>query len=60
MKEQGNYNFRNQTDFVFRQVKSVTYGCQSIRLLGLKIWENLAIDFKNKESVNSFKTANKI
>ena len=32
-KEQGGYNFRNQTDFVIPQVKSVSYGLESIRFL---------------------------
>ena len=39
IKEQGNYNLRNQTDFVIPQVKSVNRGLESIRLLGPKIWK---------------------
>ena len=57
VKEQGNYNLRNQTDFVIPQVKSVNHGLESIRFLGPKIWESLPNDLKNKESVDSFKTA---
>ena len=56
VKEQGNYYFRNQTDFVIPQVRSVDYGLESIRFLGPKIWESLENDLKNKESVDSFKT----
>ena len=37
IKEQGNYNLRNQTDFVIPQVKSVNYALESIRALGPKI-----------------------
>ena len=55
--EQGNYNLQNQTDFVSFQVKTVNYGLESIRVLGPKLWENLPNDLKNKESVDSFKTA---
>ena len=55
VKEQGNYNLRNQTDIVTPQVKSVNYGLESIRFLGPKIWESLPNDLKNKESVDSFK-----
>ena len=33
-KEQGNYNLRNQTDFLIPQVKSVNYSLKSIRVLG--------------------------
>ena len=46
IKEQGNYNLRNQTDFVIPQVKSVNYGLESIRFLGIKIWESLTNDLK--------------
>ena len=34
IKEQGNYNLRNQTDFLIPQVKSVNYGLESIPVLG--------------------------
>ena len=37
VKEQGNYNLRNHTDFVIPQVKSVNYGLASMRVLGPKI-----------------------
>ena len=46
IKEQGNYNLRNQTDFVILQVKSVNYGLKSIRFLGIKIWESLTNNLK--------------
>ena len=55
VKEQGNYNLRNQTDFVIPQVKSVNHGLESVRFLGSKIQEILPNDLKNKESVDSFK-----
>ena len=37
VKEQGNYNLQNQTDFVIPQVKSVNYGLESILFLRPKI-----------------------
>ena len=37
VKEQGNYNLRNQTDFVIPQVKSVNHGLESVRFLGPKM-----------------------
>ena len=37
VKEQGNYNLRNQTDFVIPQVKSENHGLESTRFLGPKI-----------------------
>ena len=57
VKEQGIYNLQNQADFVISRVKSVNYGLETIRVLGPKIWESLPNDLKNKESVDSFKTA---
>ena len=57
VKEQGDYNLRKQTDFVIPQVKSVNHDIESIRFLGPKIWEKLPNDLKNKESVDSSKTA---
>ena len=48
---------RNQKDFVIPQVQSVSHGLKRIRFLVPKIWESLPNDLKNKESVDSFKTA---
>ena len=42
VKEQGNYNSRNQTDVVV----SESYGSESIRVLRPKIKESLPNDFK--------------
>ena len=36
VKDQGNYNLRNQTDFVIPQVKSVNHGLEIIRSLRTK------------------------
>ena len=57
IKEQGEYNLRNQADFVVPYVKSVNSGFESIRHIGPKIWESLPQDLKNKETIDSFKTA---
>ena len=57
VKEQGNDNLRNQTDFVIPQVKSVNH-LESVRFLGPKIWESLPNDFKNKESADSLRDGN--
>ena len=35
-KEQGGYNFRNQTDFVIPQVKSVSYGLEKHTFFRMK------------------------
>ena len=59
VKEQGNYNFQTQTDFIIPQVKSVSSSLESIGVLGPKICEALPNDLKNKESVENFKNATK-
>ena len=60
VKEQWIYNFRNQTDFVIPQVKSVNYGLERIRVLEPKKWDSRPNDLKNKELVDVIKTAIKI
>ena len=57
VKKQGNYDLRNQTDFVIPQVKSVNYKLKSVQFLGPKIRESRPNDLKSKESVDSFKAA---
>ena len=43
--------------FKFLGRKSVNYGLKRIRVLVPKLLESLPNDLKNKESINSFKTA---
>ena len=57
IREQGHYNLRNISDFIIPKVKSVNFGFESIRYLGPKIWDSLPQSLKNKEPVDSFKTA---
>ena len=57
IREQGHYNLRNISDFIIPKVKSVNFGFESIRHLGPKIWDSLPQSLKNKEPVDSFKTA---
>ena len=56
VKEKGNYNLSNQTDFVISKVKGVNHGLESMRFLGPNIWKSPPNDLKDKGSVNSFKT----
>ena len=37
VKEKGNYNLRNQSDFVVPQDKDVNYGLESTRIIGPEI-----------------------
>ena len=57
IKDRGHYFLRNQRDFIIPTVKSVNYGLESVRFLGPKIWESRPNNFKNKESIESFKMA---
>ena len=60
IRKQGHYNLRNISDFIIPKVKSVNFGFESIRYLGPKLWASFPQSLKNKESVDSFKTAIKI
>ena len=55
IREQDHYNLRNISNF--SKVKIVNFGFESIRYLGPKIWDSLPQSLKNKELVDSFKTA---
>ena len=57
IRKQGHYNLRNISDLIIPKVKSVNFGFESIRYLGPKIWDSLPQSLKNKEAVDSFKTA---
>ena len=54
VKEQGSYSLRNQTDFVFSQVRSVNYGLDSIQVLRPTILDS---PLNALEKKNRFKTA---
>lgn len=55
IKEQG--NLRNQTDFLISLVKGINYGIESMRVLRSKMRMSFPYHIKNKEFVDSFKTA---
>ena len=50
-----NYDSRQNTQFLRDKVNSNTYGLESIRILGPKIWELLPQWMKLIENINSFK-----
>ena len=49
------YNTRQNTQFLRDKVNSTTYGLESIRILGPKIWELLPHEMKLVDNINSFK-----
>ena len=49
------YNFRNNSTFETRNIKSVYYGSETISFLGLKIWELQPRNIKDSEILNIFK-----
>ena len=55
--EQGHNDLRNINDFIIPKVKSANFCFENIRYLGPKIWDSLPQSLKNKELVDSFKTA---
>ena len=54
------YNLHNRPDFVTRHVHSVFHGTESISYLEPKISDIVPEEFKNKQSLNSFKESIKM
>ena len=50
------YNFRNNSIFGTRNVKSVFYGAETISFLGPKIYELMPSNIKDSENLNIFKS----
>ena len=52
------YNFRSEATYFKREnVKTTHYGIQSVRYLGLKIWDMVQNNIKNCNSLNKFKNS---
>ena len=50
------YNFRKNSTFETRDIKSVYYGSEIASFLGPKIWERLPSNIKSSENLNIFKS----
>ena len=50
------YNFRKNSTFETRNIKSVYYGSEKISFIGPKIWELLPSNLKDSENLNIFKS----
>ena len=50
------YNFRKNSTFETRNIKSVYYDSETISFLGPKIWELLPSNIKDSENLNTFKS----
>ena len=50
------YNFRKNSAFETRNIKSVYYGSETISFIGPKIWELLPSSIKDSENLNIFKS----
>ena len=55
-KRNAMYNFRKNSTFETRNIKSVYYGSETISSLGLKIWERLPSNIKDSENLIIFKS----
>ena len=56
LRSQGQYNLRSWFDFTLPIVRSVNYGIESTRYLGLKIWESIAANIKEVDTIERFKS----
>ena len=50
------YNFRKNSAFETRNIKSVYYGLETIPFIGPKIWELLPSNIEDSENLNIFKS----
>ena len=50
------YNFRKNSTFETRNIKSVYYGSETISFIGPKIWKRLPSNIKDLENLNIFKS----
>ena len=50
------FNTRQKCEFQRRNVKTVTYGSQTLSSLGPQIWDLLPIELQNLTSLNAFKS----
>ena len=49
------YNFRKNSTFETRDIRSVYYGSETISFIGPKIWELLPSNIYDSENLNIFK-----
>ena len=56
-KEPCSYDIRNRSEFKRTNVRTVTYGENSISHLGPKIWDLVPAEMKSLDSLSQFKTA---
>ena len=50
------YNLRHASNFLRDKVSTTSYGTESVRILGPKIWDLLPYDIKYAENLDSFQT----
>ena len=57
LNENATFYTRNKIKFYLRDVKSVTFGSETLSHVTLKIWELVPVEIKNAESVACFERA---
>ena len=55
LREETRYHLRHTTQFLVDPIHSVFNGSESASYLGPKIWEQIATEIKNKDSLVGFK-----
>ena len=56
LRPQGQYNLRPWSDFTLSIVRTINYGIESIRYLGLKILESIPANIKEVDTIECFKS----
>ena len=55
-KKENDVNFRKNSTFETRNIKSVYYGPETTSFIGPKMWELLPSNIKDSENLNIFKS----
>ena len=55
--QESGYEMRDNNKFILPAYNSVNYGKNSFRYLGAKLWNKIPLEIKNKNSLNTFKSA---
>jgi len=51
------YNMKNRSHFATRRAKTVNFGIESLQYKASKVWDNIPLHIKQKDSLNEFKKA---
>ena len=54
LRQADQYNLRNRSQFIIPNVKTLNHGSESLRYLGLKLWQTIPSYLKEIDSLKKF------